>query len=559
MQFLQKLGKSLLFPIAMLPMAAIMMRLGDLALAHGDVSPLVKWIGIILFNPGNIVFANLGILFAIGIAFGFAKDHRGEAAIIGFLAAIVLNVLLAENTLPHLFYANSLTIQVGSGTDIHSFSRLLYYAKGDPNDPSKYVYSINVYVFGGIISGLIVAKLYNKFANIQLPSYLAFFSGKRFVPMVTIVTMVFAAFIFATIWPWVQYVFFLLGDVMAKAQTSGASGRAILALGTGAYGFFNRILIPTGLHNVINTILWFQLPILDSRTGEYVYGDIPAFAAGVPGSGNFQTGFFPIMMFGLPLAAFAMAVCADTSQRKAAFGLLGGCAAVSFITGVTEPIEFSFMFLAPILYGLHALFTGISLFVCTLLNLHLGFGFSAGVIDFLISLPISLQMQADGVAASPFWVLLIGSVASVLYFGLFFTIIKRLNLATPGRRDNPILAPTTDETLPQPELAGATAQNSTLGISAQPTPIAITTDPKMLKFAQLAQYYLLYCGGPANIKEAENCLTRLRIIVFDLKKVDIAMLKKRCINVIVVGNDGVQIIIGQEAQFVAQEFNKLLK
>lgn len=323
-QKLQNLGKSLMLPIAVLPIAGILLRLGQPDLL--DI-PVVA-------SSGAAIFSQLPLLFAIGVGIGFAKDSAGAAALASAVAFFILNESLSAM---------------------------------NPN--------IDMGVLGGIVSGLVGSQVYNRFHTIKLPDWLAFFSGKRFVPIFSGFIALFLGLLFGFIWPPVQDGLKALGDFLIGA---GALGMAI-------YGFFNRLLLAVGLHHILNTLVWFDFGEFSNSAGELVKGDLNRFFAGDPSAGVFMAGFFLIMMFGLPAAAFAMYSAAHKSQRKEVAGFLFSVAFTAFLTGITEPIEYTFMFLAPLLYLIHAIITGIFLAVSYLVGYRMGFSFSAGAIDAALS------------------------------------------------------------------------------------------------------------------------------------------------------------------------------
>ncbi|KFF50166.1 PTS N-acetyl-D-glucosamine transporter, partial [Gammaproteobacteria bacterium MFB021] len=320
---LQKLGRSLMLPIAVLPVAGLLLRLGQ---------PDLLDIGFIA-NAGNAVFSHLALIFAIGVAVGFADDDNGAAGLAGVIGYLVLEAVL-ETLNPE----------------------------------------INMGVLGGIIIGSVAGLLYNRYKAIKLPDYLAFFGGRRFIPIVTGLSAVALGGLFGVIWPPIQHAIDQLGQWLIDAGD----------LGLFVYGVLNRILIVTGLHHVLNSFVWFVFGSYDGATG-----DLNRFFAGDPSAGGFMAGFFPVMMFGLPAAALAMYHAAPRGRRAQVGGLLLSLALTAFLTGVTEPIEFSFMFLAPLLYAFHALMTGLSMALMDLLGVKLGFTFSAGAFDYALSYGLS--------------------------------------------------------------------------------------------------------------------------------------------------------------------------
>ncbi len=321
---LQKLGKALMTPVAVLPAAALLMRLGA-----PDIFNIV-WMN----KAGSAIFDNLPMLFAIGIAIGLAKENNGVAG----LAAVVGYYTLTNTAI--------------------SFDA-----------------SINMGVLAGVISGIVAGVLYNRFRDIQLPQFLGFFGGKRFVPIVTALACLILGVIAGWIWPSIQDSINSFGNTMANAG----------AIGAFIFGVLNRLLLPIGLHHILNAIFWVQFGTFTGPGGKVVTGDIARFYAGDPTAGTYMTGFYFIMMFALPAACIAMIMAAKKENRKAVTGMLVSIAATAFLTGITEPIEFTFMFLAPILYVFHAIMTGVALALANVLGLKMGFGFSAGLLDFALS------------------------------------------------------------------------------------------------------------------------------------------------------------------------------
>ncbi|KMJ58751.1 PTS sugar transporter [Bacillus sp. LL01] len=453
--FLQKIGKSLMLPIAIMPAAALLLRLGQEDLLN---IPFIS-------AAGNAVFGNLALLFAIGVAIGFSKDGSGAAALAGAVGYFVLT-----------------------------------------NGAAAINESINMGVLGGIISGIIAGLLYNKYYNIKLPDWLGFFGGRRFVPIITSLVMLLLAFLFGYLWPPVQLFIDSIGEWIIGAG----------ATGVGIFGFLNRLLIPLGLHHILNTIVWFEFGEFTNAAGEVIKGDLWRFLAGDSSAGIFMAGFFLIMMFGLPGAALAMIAAAKKERRKAMTGALIGLAFTSFLTGITEPIEFSFMFLSPILYLIHAFLTGTAMSVAYLLDIHHGFGFSAGAIDYLLNF---------GIAQKPILLAGVGLLYGGLYFVIFYFLIKKLDLKTPGRED---------------EVAGEFTQSATKG-----------------NYAELADGYLAALGGKENVLEIDNCVTRLRLKVNDSSSVDEAKLKELGAKGIVkLSKTNMQVIVGTDVEFLADELRK---
>jgi PTS system N-acetylglucosamine-specific IIC component len=388
---LQRVGRSLMLPIASLPAAALLLRLGQddmlgkdgLAGAWGDwLLPVAATLG----AAGDALFANLPMIFALGVAVGYARKSDGSTA----LAALVGYLVFKGVTTALSPYVLDLPAE-GADQEL-----------------------INYGVLGGIVIGLTAALLYQKYYRIKLPPYLAFFGGRRFVPIVTAGMSIVIAVIGSLL-----YHFFDSGLTSVATFVSGST-----VLGGFIYGTANRLLVPLGLHHLLNSPLWFQIGEFTDAAGVVHQGDIPRFLHGDKTAGTFMTGFFPIMMFALPGAALAMVHTAKPSKRKVIGGIMGSAALVAFVTGVTEPLEFSFMFVAYPLYVIHALLTGTSLALVNALGIHDGFGFSAGAIDFLLNFRIAQQ---------PLLLLVVGVAYGVLYYFLFRFVIVKWNLPTPGR------------------------------------------------------------------------------------------------------------------------------
>lgn len=416
---LQRVGRSLMLPIASLPAAALLLRLGQddmlgkdgLAGAWGDwLLPVAATLG----AAGDALFHNLPMIFALGVAVGYARKSDGSTALAAMIGYLVFKGV----------------------TDALSPYVLDLPAKGADQE------LINYGVLGGIVIGLTAALLYQKYYRIKLPAYLAFFGGRRFVPIVTAGAAIIIAVIAALL-----YHFF---DAGLNSVATFVSGSAVL--GGFVYGTANRLLVPLGLHHLLNSPLWFQIGNFTDSAGVVQQGDIPRFLHGDKTAGTFTTGFFPIMMFALPGAALAMVHTAKPSKRKVIGGIMGSAALVAFVTGVTEPLEFSFMFVAYPLYVIHALLTGTSLALVNALGIHDGFGFSAGAIDFLLNFRIAQQ---------PLLLLVVGVGYGVLYYFLFRFVIVRWNLHTPGREADGETADLNNVLVDQPDDDVAVATSTT--------------------------------------------------------------------------------------------------
>ncbi|MGA1806816.1 MULTISPECIES: N-acetylglucosamine-specific PTS transporter subunit IIBC [Sphingobium] len=464
---LQPLGRALMLPIAVLPIAALLLRLGQ---------PDMLAIPFIA-AAGDAIFSNLGLLFAAGVAVGLARENHGAASLAGVIAYLVTTegakVLLV---LP---------------PDVAEAAQAAWRAK----EIAK------VSVPAGILSGIVAGLLYNRFSDIKLPDYLAFFAGRRFVPIVAGLAGLFGALMFGLGFPWIE------AGIDRLSQWVVAAG----PLGLFVYGLLNRLLLITGLHHIINNVAWFLLGDFHGATG-----DIKRFFAGDPTAGGFMSGFFPVMMFGLPAACLAMYRTALPDRRKRVGGLLLSLALTSFLTGVTEPIEFSFIFLAPILYVVHAVLTGLSMVVMDALGVKLGFGFSAGLFDYLMNY---------GLATKPLMLIPVGLVYFAVYYATFSWCIRRFNLKTPGREDEPAAAAGD-----VPSMAGARG-------------------PAMV--AAL--------GGKANVRSVDACTTRLRLVLGDSTIADEARLRALgARGVVRLRDGGFQVVLGPIADQVAAEIRSAL-
>ena len=391
---LQRVGRSLMLPIASLPAAALLLRLGqpDMLGANG-VAGTFAWmqpVADVLNAAGSALFNNLPIIFALGVAVGYAKKADGTTGLAALIGYLVFSGV-SDSLSPYV---------LGKA------------AEGETQE------LINYGVLGGIVIGLTAALLYQRYYRIKLPPYLAFFGGRRFVPIVTAGASVLIAVVGALVYP--------AFDWLINEQIGGfVTGSTIL--GAFIFGTLNRLLLPIGLHHLLNSLPWFQFGEYTTADGNVAHGDIFRFLAGDPTAGTFLTGFFPIMMFALPAAALAIVHTAKPAQRKVVAGIMGSAALVSVVTGVTEPLEFAFVFVAYPLYVIHAILTGTSLALVNALGIRDGFGFSAGAIDYLLNFRI---------AEMPLLLIPIGLGYAVVYYVLFRFVITRWNLRTPGREDD---------------------------------------------------------------------------------------------------------------------------
>jgi PTS system N-acetylglucosamine-specific IIC component len=390
---LQRIGKALMLPIAVLPAAALLLRLGVLFgsdLGWGEGTALGVFFTL-MTAAGDVVFGNLALLFAIGVAVGLTEG-AGVAALTG---AVGYQILAKLN---------------GFGS--------LWDVLNKVETPA----TVNMSVFGGIAIGVIAAWAYNKYKDVKLPSYLGFFAGRRFVPIVGSFYALLLGLVAGFVWP-------PIGNAI---QSFGEAIAGIAFFGVLLYAFANRMLLLVGLHHILNTFVWFQLGEFTKADGTVVNGDLNRFFAGDPTAGVFMAGWFVVMMFGLPAAAYAIYKAADASEKSNTGSIMASAGFTSFLTGITEPIEFSFAYAAPVLFAIHGLLAGLALGICQVLDWSMGFGFSAGLIDYLLNFKLAAEASNAG-ATGPIGILGLGVVFAVVYYALFSWAIKTYNLATPGR------------------------------------------------------------------------------------------------------------------------------
>jgi len=453
---LQKIGKALMTPIAVLPVAALLLRLGFGDIFDGQVALIMK-------SAGDAIFSNLDLLFGVGIAYGLAKNNDGAAALSG-----AIGVLIAK------------AVYISIDKDV------------------------NMGVFVGIIIGVLAGTLYNRFHDIKLPEFLGFFGGKRFVPIITAVSAIFVGVIAGYFWHYAQGAIDAFSNMIIGLNE----------IGTFIYGTLNRLLIPLGLHHILNSVFWFQL-------GEYTYlkdgvevvanGDLHRFFAGDKTAGVYMSGFYIVMMFGLPAMAYAIYLNTPKNYRTKAGAILAGVAFTSFLTGITEPLEFLFLFVAPLLFVLHALLTGLALAVAQMLDIHAGFGFSAGFIDYVINYKL---------ATNPLLILPLGAVFAMIYFISSYYTIKLFKL----------------------KIFEENAEEQTSRVNDE------------------AQAFILALGGKENIVDTDACITRLRMSVHDssiLKDEDLMILGAK--GVIRPNKKSIQVILGTKAEKVSEEIKETLK
>ena len=488
MKFLQKLGKSLMLPVAVLPICGLLMGIGYFlcpsTMQGGTVEGLAQIIGFLLVKAGGALIDNMQILFVIGVAVGMADEPDGTPALAGLASWLMIQQLLSTGVVSTI-----MPNVVEGTTEYLAFSKI--------SNP-----------FIGILCGLIGAFAYNRFKNTQLPDFLAFFSGKRFVAMAAAVISIVASVILLFAWPLVFGALVALGN--------GIDGMG--AIGAGLYAFFNRLLIPIGMHHALNNVFWFDTIGL---------GDLTNFWAGKTSAdvswslGMYMSGFFPCMMFGVPAAAAAM--IATAKNKKAAAGLLISTAVCAFVCGVTEPFEFSFMFVAFPLYVVYAALYGIFTVITYYTGFRAGFSFSAGATDLLFSSQLP--------AANNIWMIIpLGIGAAIVFFVVFYALIKAFDFKTPGREDE-------DENT-DAEKKIVLANNN---------------------FTQVAAGVLAAVGGKENVKNVEYCATRLRFEIKDYTAVDEKAVKAAgAAGVVRPSKNACQVIIGTKVQFVYDELKKML-
>ena len=482
--YLQRIGRALMVPVAALPAAAILMGIGYWIDPNGWGAD--SQLAALLIKSGAAIIDNMSLLFAVGVAFGMSEDKHGSAALSGLVGFLVVTTLLSPGAVAQL-----------EGIAIDQVPA----AFGKINNQ-----------FIGILVGVISAALYNRYYKVELPKALAFFSGKRLVPILVSIAAIVLSFILLYVWP------VIFGGLVSFGESIKDMG----AFGAGVYGFFNRLLIPIGLHHALNSVFWFDVAGIN---------DIPNFLGGAQSlaegkavlgiTGMYQAGFFPIMMFGLPGAALAIYHMAKPENKTKVASLMIAAALASFFTGITEPLEFSFMFVAPILYVVHAFLTGISVFIAASMHWIAGFGFSAGLVDMVLSSQNPLAQN---------WYMLIaqGLVFSVIYYVIFTSCIKMFNLKTPGRE------------------------------AIQDDTVVTTTSNQTASRREKAQLFIAALGGKDNISNIDACITRLRLVLVDRSKINEQQLKALgSKGNVKLGDNALQVILGPEAEIIADELKTL--
>ena len=487
MKYLQKLGKALMLPVAVLPICGLLMGIGyalcPATMQGGDIKGLIPLIGLFLVKAGAALIDNMALLFVIGVGVGLSKDNDGTGGVAALASWLMITTLLNTG-----FVTTIMPAIAENANKTLAFDKI-----------------VNPFI--GILAGIIGSTCYNKFKDTKLPDWLSFFSGKRCVAIVAGVVSILVSVVLLFVWPLVFGALIALGEGIVKLGGVGA----------GLYAFFNRLLIPTGLHHALNNVFWFDTIGL---------GDLTHFWAGETSADvswsleMYMSGFFPCMMFGIPGAALAMVKCAKPAKKKAAIGILASAAICAFICGVTEPFEFAFMFLAPVLYVIYALLYGIFTMITVALGFRAGFSFSAGAMDLLFSSSLP--------AAAKTWLIIpLGIAAFIVFYIVFYFAIKKWDLKTPGREDD--------------------------DVEAEKKAVLTNND-----YTAVAKTILEGCGGKDNIASIDNCITRLRLEVKDITQVDDKKIKSAGVaGVMKPGKNSVQVIIGTKVQFVADEFSKL--
>ena len=497
MKFLQKLGKALMLPVACLPLCGLLMGIGyalcPATMQGGDIKGIIPLIGLFLVKAGAALIDNMALLFVIGVGVGMSEDNDGTGAVAALASWLMMTTLLSTG-----FVTTIMPSVADSANKTLAFDKI-----ANP--------------FIGIIAGIIGAMCYNKFKDTKLPDWLSFFSGKRCVAIVAGVVSILVSVVLLFAWPLLFGGLISLGKAIVKID----------AVGAGIYAFLNRLLIPTGLHHALNNVFWFDTIGL---------GDLSAFWSGKTSAdvswdlGMYMSGFFPCMMFGIPGAALAIVRSAKPEKRKIAIGLVVSAAICSFVCGVTEPFEFGFMFLAPVLYLIYALLYGIFTFVTVLCGFRAGFCFSGGATDLVFSASLP--------AAKNTWMIIpLGIAAFVVFYLVFRFAITKFDLKTPGREDD-------DEVETKDDVKKDSKKGS----------------KKNDDFVAMATTILEGLGGKDNVTSIDNCVTRLRLEVKDPSLVDDKKIKSSgASGVVKPGKNSVQVIVGTKVQFVADEFKKLCK
>lgn len=564
---LQKIGRSLMIPVAILPAAGLLLGIGAGLQQESLIEKLpflsnyfIQYGALLMSQAGDIVFGNLPLLFAIGVAIGFSNNGDGVGALAAVLGFLIMNVIagivsnagnvlagvdtirtaLTLNTIPQMEFSSMDSITKASDYILQNtaqFSPVLVNAATSVKGLTVgqlYGYTrimgiptLQTGVFGGIIAGLLGATIFNKYYKIELPQFLGFFAGKRFVPIMTSVFAILLGLALPFVWQPIQYLLTICSNLANNGNTN---------ISTFIFGIIERALIPFGLHHVFYSPFWYQFGEYTNNAGQVVNGDqriwFAMYSDGVKsfnsstytGAAKFLTGKFVFMMFGLPAAALAMYHEAKPHKKKLVAGVLFSAALTSFLTGITEPIEFLFLFIAPVLYAIHVLLAGLAFMIMNMLQVRIGMTFSGGFIDY--TLFGILPNITGGFQTRWFLVPVVGIFYSVIYYLLFRFFIRKFNLKTPGREDDS-------------EISTATAGSKSK--------------------SEQAKSVLAALGGKENIKNIDACITRLRVTVIDSKQVNDDELKKLgAKGVLKIGDEGVQAIFGTHSEILKDEIKTLL-
>lgn len=484
MNYIQRLGKSLMLPVSVMPIAALLKGVGYWIDHIGWGSN--NWIAAFLIESGTVIIDNLPLLFAVGIAIGMIQERDMTVAICAVVSYLIVIRLLSPEAVALI---RNISIDEVSPAFRNSANTLV-----------------------GILVGLIVAFNYQHFSKTRLPLALSLFGGKRFVPIISTFMMLIISAILIVVWPFLYSLFIGLGKAISGLGPIGA----------GLYGFFNRLLISTGLHHALNSVFWFDSAGIND-IGKF-WGTISGGVHGV--TGMYQAGFFPVMMFGLPAAGIAIYQCARPEKKKQVGSILLSAAFASFLTGVTEPLEFSFMFVAPVLYIIHAVLTGVMMFVAASFQWIAGFGFSAGLIDYILSIKSPF-------ASDIFMLIPLGIVCGILYYCIFRFLIIRYNLMTPGREIDDVIIEVDEKEY---------------GVTL------ISQD-----YDEIAILILEALGGRNNVVFVDSCITRLRVELKDINMVnEQQILATGAKGIVKIGKSSIQIIIGTEVGFIVDSINDIL-
>ena len=554
-KYLQRIGKAIMLPIAALPIAGILLGIGgafigiaSLENAPSIYNPLISFVNLefvtailqIMNDIGNIIFGNLPILFAVGVAVGLAKEDKGTAGLAAIFGYLIMNQVIS--TLLGLGYT---TLGVVTPDNVGEYGTYVTTSLG--------IFTLNMSVFGGIIAGLVTSMLHNRFYNITFNPMFSFFAGSRFVPIITSLVMALVGALLAFVWPVVQDGIAWLSELV---QGSGL-------VGTFFYGLIERSLIPFGLHHVFYTPFWYssfvEADVIINGVHTVISGASPAYFQQlgsmsdlvgvsqatmdeiVSGTTRYMSGKFPFMMFGLPGAALAIYKCAKPSKKAVVGSLLFSAAGTAALTGITEPIEFTFLFVAPWLFAIHAVLAGLSFLLMDLFNVFIGMTFSGGLIDFAL---FGLLPAGAGVATHWYYVLIVGVVYFALYYFIFSFIIKKFNLKTPGREDEE------EETklFTKADFQEKTGQTDTKAAKTSGNDELRTIAPLVLEAL----------GGSDNIENIDACITRLRVEVKDAKKVDKNQLKKLGAAGVLEVAGGVQAIFGGKSDTLKNYIKEIM-